>query len=220
MILVVASSPEELQGYGKAGPWASQEIVTVVVGVGKVQSALGTMQAIRHYQPTAVIGIGTCGAVRDNLRIGDMLIASSVVQYDIDLRPFKFKRGELPTPKGGVMGTLYTQLTAFSKPGQACRLFTGQTLGTADRFLVAADRQQCTYLTDELHIDATDMESYAMLAAAQAAAVPCGIIRVVSDTTRGTRPQSYGNFLAETSLQIFHLMANFNFPTDCQRSQS
>ena len=229
MILLVASSPQELQGFDLLDPWREDgspspqgetqamdatvirrtffgaSIVAVSVGVGKISSALGTYAAIQRWRPSHVIGIGTCGAVRDDLAIGDTLIASSVVQYDIDLRRFKLKRGETPAADGGTVGSLTTDLSWIPKEKRTERLFFDRIIGTADRFLVEEERMKSPYLIDELHIDAVDMESYAMLAAAKSAGVPCGIIRTVSDTTHGARPRSYGRFLAAASSRMVHL---------------
>ena len=218
LILVVASSLVELQGHAKyeacADIPATSEFPTlrmspqgepfavVCVGVGQVNAALNTYQAIQSLHPSLVVGIGTCGALRDELRVGDLLIAGSVVQYEVDLRRFGLKRGELPGAGGVPGGALATEFPSWSWDAGE-RLFTSCTLGTADRFLVANDRRGAEYLQDELALDAVDMESYAMVAAARKASVPVAILRTVSDTSHGARPRSYPTFLTESSERMF-----------------
>jgi adenosylhomocysteine nucleosidase len=218
MILVVASSLAELQGHVKYGVYANpsatcaystvrltpqgESFAVVCVGVGQVNAALNTYQAIQALNPSLVVGIGTCGALRDELMVGDILVAGKVVQYEVDLRRFGLKRGELPGADGISRGALPTDFPTW-KWDAGKRLSTARTLGTADRFLVAADRRDAGYLQDELGLDAVDMESYAMVAAARKASVPVAILRTVSDTNRGARPRSYPAFLAEASERMF-----------------
>jgi 5'-methylthioadenosine/S-adenosylhomocysteine nucleosidase len=222
MILVVASSQQELQGIQEYEPWlgtmeglpkdelkctpGGKPIVAVAVGVGRVQAALNTAQAIHTYKPSLVVGIGTCGAIRDDLCIGDILVASSVIQYDIDLRRFGLKRGELPSPTGAIFGVLETDLFPPRKINGLERLFFQQLIGCADRFLVAKERKELSFITDELHVDAVDMESFAMVAAARQALVPVAIVRTVSDTNRGARARNYATFIAESSIRTMQVV--------------
>ena len=218
MTLVVASSLAELQGHAKYEAYADipatsefptvrmspqgKPFAVVCVGVGQVNAALNTYQAIQALNPALVVGIGTCGALRDELKVGDILIAGSVVQYEVDLRRFGLKRGELPGADGIPNGALTTDFPVWSWAAGA-RLLTERTLGTADRFLLAVDRRDADYLHDELGLDAVDMESYAMVAAARTASVPVAILRTVSDTNRGGRPRSYQTFLTAASERMF-----------------
>jgi 5'-methylthioadenosine/S-adenosylhomocysteine nucleosidase len=222
MILVVASSQQELQGIQEYEPWhgsieclstdglkctpGGKPIVAVAVGVGKVQAALNTAHAIHAYKPSLVVGIGTCGAIRDDLCIGDILVASSVIQYDIDLRRFGLQRGELPSPTGSVFGVLETDLFSPTKIVGWERLFFKQLIGCADRFLVTKERKELSYIIDELHVDAVDMESFAMVAAARQALVPVAIVRTVSDTSRGARARNFAAFLAESSIRTMQVV--------------
>jgi len=212
MIVVVASSTEELQGMEQFEPEEGDgrsetvirrsaggiPMIAVPVGVGKVLASIGTLEAIRRWRPAFVVGIGTCKAIRDDLKLGDVLLASQVVQYDMDLRRFGLQRGQTFSPKGNPFGALDVDAVPAAIPsGMHAR--ENSLIGTADRFLVAADVRANPWITDELHLDAVDMESYAIVAAAHAERVPVSIIRAVSDTFCGSRPKSYPAFLADSS---------------------
>lgn len=220
MILVVASSVKELEGITQFEPMERQGLfkiehgipaVAVPVGVGKVQAAVETAKAIRMWHPQAVVGIGTCGALRRDLKIGDILIASHVVQYDIDLRRFGLKRGETFSFKGDSVGFLETD-DIVTPPCGNVKIMRKAVLGSADRFLTARERLDLPWLTEELHIDAVDMESYAMVCAARGECIPVAIIRVVSDTARGARPTSFSSFLAESSRSLCALLPFVHLP--------
>lgn len=199
MMLVVASSAKELQGIVE-----SDRVKSVCVGVGKVQAAVETYSAILTYAPSFVIGIGSCGAIEDHLKVGDVVIPSKVVQYDIDLRRFGLSRGEVFTAEGKKTGWLATDRLPHRPFGiiDGRRVWEDVYLGSADRFLSPNDRMSHHFLVDEMHLAAVDMESHAMVAAAKRAQVPVAIIRVVSDTWFGDRAKSLPNFLKEASTLI------------------
>lgn len=222
MILVIASSQKELQGISQFSQKEGAvrqlpngaSLIAVTVGVGKVQASLGTLEAIKKLNPTLVIGVGSCGAVSTDVAVGDLVIPSHVLQYDIDLRRFGLARGEVFGPEGKKVGWLAAdclpQWTAESPHEFAGRpVWRNVAIGSADRFLSPKDRGTHRFLVDELHLVAVDMESYAMVAAARRTQVPIAIIRAVSDTWDGKKADSLPKFLEESSRSIFRFIATY-----------
>lgn len=223
MILVVASSPAELQGIEQFPLSESgirrlpngESIVAVAVGIGKVNAALGTAQALALWSPSLLIGIGTCGAIRQDLQIGDIVLPKQIIQYDIDLRRFGWPRGSMQSLEGRVEGALTTEdLVNNLSYWKERRVHASVVLGTADIFLVAEDRAREPWIREELGIDVVDMESYAMVKAAKQARCAVAIVRVVSDSWRGNRPKNYQKFLSACSVDIFSLLAQYNEPSE------
>ncbi len=223
MILVVASSTSELQGIEQF-PRLERDvrvlpsgvpIVATAVGVGKVNAALGTIQALQHWTPLVVIGVGTCGAIRQDLQIGDIIFPSKIVQYDIDLRLFGWPRGSIPSATGDLEGALEIDvLTKSIDQWNGKNVWSSLVLGTADNFSVAQQRANQPWMREELSIDVVDMESYAMVKAAHHTGHKIMIARVVSDTWRGNRPKGYQRFLAESSADLFSLLAQYTEPSE------
>ncbi|MFA7119049.1 MAG: hypothetical protein WC159_09770, partial [Sphaerochaetaceae bacterium] len=143
--LFVASSKLELEGILTNYP-------KVVIGVGKAQSAVRTMKAIEIYKPKRIICLGYAGAITQNLRIGDLVCASSVLQYDIDLTSFGLKRCEVPT---GDSNNLLGSLPLYVFPQTEARI---GICGTADRFLLRSYRKDNPFLWEELGLLFCDME--------------------------------------------------------------
>ncbi len=227
MILVVASSPKELQGIhqfpqGKEGRRVLPNgnlIHAIAVGVGKLQSALGTYDAILQYHPKAVFGIGSCGAVSTDLGVGDIVIPSRVIQYDIDLRSFGLSRGDIFSGSGKKIGPLEPDQQLLSPKAlphwfEERRIWSYSSIGSADHFMQVSDRDNYSYVVDEMGIDAVDMESYAMVSAAQRLRTPIAIIRAVSDNWYGERAMSLPRFLADSSESIFRLIADYSEPRE------
>ncbi len=62
-------------------------IVVAMCGIGKVFAAMCAQTMILTFKPDVVINIGVAGALSPKLGIGDIAIADSVVQHDMDTTP-------------------------------------------------------------------------------------------------------------------------------------
>ncbi len=199
-VLVVAPLKHELEGIltklDEPVSIAGKRVLGTLIGVGKVASALATMQAILTYQPKQVILLGFGGAVDPSLEIGSALIATRVVQYDLDLRRFKLAWGDTFGPEGTVTkGTL----DLFAPPLDG---FAPAVFGTADRFLLRSEREQHPELASELGIALADMEGYSVALASHLHQLPCSLLRVVSDDAQGTRPKRFARFAEEARTKL------------------
>jgi len=77
------------------GTWAGQDVVLVLSRVGKVSAAITTMLLLKRFGVSHVIFTGVAGAVDPRLRIGDVVVAESSIQHDMDASPL-FPRFEIP----------------------------------------------------------------------------------------------------------------------------
>lgn len=227
MILIVASSWSELVGVEQFPSIDGQRrslpngdmLVAIPIGVGKVQAALGTAKALETWKPSHLIGIGTCGAIRQDMEVGDIVCAGRVVQYDIDLRRFGLPRGSTFDSEGKEAGELVLQSPCLRmlhelREYRGRKIWERGVLGTADTFLVASERKDKPWIAEQLHVDAVDMESYAIVAAGLSCGIPVSIVRTVSDTWRGSRPKSYGKFLVSASQDMCALIAQYAEPSE------
>ena len=63
------------------------DVVVAVCGIGKVFAAICAQTMILKYSPDVIINVGVAGALSPELSIGDIAIADSVVQHDMDTTP-------------------------------------------------------------------------------------------------------------------------------------
>lgn len=75
------------------GELHGKEIVVACCGVGKVFAAIAAEAMILRFAPEIVINSGVGGAVSEKLKIADIVISDSVVQYDMDTTAFGDPRG-------------------------------------------------------------------------------------------------------------------------------
>src|SRR6478752_8004470 len=102
-IAIMGAMPEEIDGVvalldnctefsiGQRTYYSGQinDIDTVVVFSrwGKVAAATTVSALIHHFQITELIFTGVAGAIKDNLKIGDIVLAKRLIQHDMDARP-------------------------------------------------------------------------------------------------------------------------------------
>jgi len=199
-VLILAATKRELEGVltklYEPIQVAGRVVVGVCIGVGKVQSALAAIQAIDAYAPSFVVLLGYAGAIEASLEIGDGFVATQVVQYDLDLRAFGLKRGQTfdgdSQMVDGAIELFAPVLSGFKKV----------ILGTADRFLLRSYREEHPYLTEELGLGASDMEGFGVAMACRLRIIPCSILRVISDDSRGHRPKEFKRFVRQANERL------------------
>ncbi len=111
MLAIVSAMPEEIalvvdalvrvetRELGRrvfhAGTFHGVEAVAVFSRMGKVASAATITQLIASYPVSRLVFSGVAGGVRHGLAIGDIVIASALIQHDMDASPI-FPRYEVP----------------------------------------------------------------------------------------------------------------------------
>ncbi len=195
--LVVASSSRELEGFltkpGYLANYKGKNYMLAIIGVSQVQSALYTLASLMEHQPKRVLLVGYAGGIDPSLSIGDCVLATEVIQYELDLRPFGLKRGEtFGRDPNEVLGELPLYTPPYENAIRA-------RCGSSDRFLLRPYREANPWLVDELHLGFSDMESYGVALASKMLDIPCTVCRVISDDATGRRPKSYKNFCLQAN---------------------
>ena len=69
------------------GTLHGKDVVIAVCGIGKVAAAMCTQTMILKYAPDRIINTGVGGSLSTKLAIGDVAVAESLVQHDMDTSP-------------------------------------------------------------------------------------------------------------------------------------
>ena len=77
------------------GHWAGHEVVAVLSRVGKVAAATTATLLIERFKVDRIVFTGTAGGVGEGVRVGDVVVAGSFMQHDMDASPL-FPRFEVP----------------------------------------------------------------------------------------------------------------------------
>lgn len=76
-----------------SGMIGKNEVVVMQCGMGKVSASIGAQVMFSEYHPDFVINTGCAGALDPSLKIGDVVISQSVVEWDLDLRQIGYPLG-------------------------------------------------------------------------------------------------------------------------------
>ena len=168
------------------GDFKGAEIVLAQCGVGKVNAAICTQMLVDLYQPTGLIFSGVAGGLLPNMQVGDLIVASHLIQFDVDLTAFGRRHGELPETDRMIHSDpeLVRKSTeafdvVFNGDDGDPNLMIG-TVVSGDRFI--QDSETLRWLQREFAALATEMEGAAVGYACQINDLPFVVIRGLSDT--------------------------------------
>ncbi len=103
MILIIAAMKEEVDALKNLGEdvveshyldisivnmkLSSKDVILAQSGVGKINAAYTTAVLTQHFKPELVINIGSAGGLVDSQRVGDIVLATTVLSHDFDIGP-------------------------------------------------------------------------------------------------------------------------------------
>lgn len=179
------------------GSLAGQDVVLARAGVGKVNAATTCQTMILLFRPDAVVNTGVAGAIGDSLTVGDAVVADALVEHDMDTTPVGDPPG-LVTVGGRNLIEIPTDPVVTARLSAAARAegvhaVTG-VIASGDQFV--ATPQQKARIRDLFGALACEMEGAAIAHVCAAAGVPCGVLRVLSDSADGSASVDYPTFVA------------------------
>ena len=77
------------------GHWHGHQVVAVLSRVGKVAAATTATALIERFGVERIVFTGTAGGLAEGVAVGDMVVASELLQHDMDASPL-FPRFEVP----------------------------------------------------------------------------------------------------------------------------
>lgn len=176
------------------GSLRGKSVAVAKCGIGKVFAALCTEAMIVKYAPRLIVNTGVAGAIGDGVAQGDVVVAKSLVQHDMDTSvfgdPLGFISGigrvffESDERAAGIL------LSAAEELGIKA---VGGTVATGDCFISSpADKLR---LRELFAASACEMEGGAVAQVAFANQTPFAVIRAISDGADEGTAMSYENFL-------------------------
>jgi 5'-methylthioadenosine/S-adenosylhomocysteine nucleosidase len=226
-ILILSAIPEEIQDFlthftetqtQTHGPFTTHHthhnqhpLILSTTGVGKVSAAMTTQHLIERHQPRAILFTGLAGALNPNYQIGDLVIATHTIQYDIDASELGFPPGTIPyTPYHTFTPDphLLTHAQAITLP----QTIHHGTILTGDQFITHQKRPAYQHLFDHFQGDAIEMEGAALAHVCTHNQIPHLLIRTISDKADATAPNDFTTFLHTASQNSFQLIQHLLHP--------
>jgi adenosylhomocysteine nucleosidase len=200
----------------RVGMLDGQPAVVGRCGTGKVNAAIVATLIIDHFDLTALFFSGTAGAIDPALRPGDVVIGATVAQHDIGIQtatgiirrgPRNIVTGErepllFPAPDllltAARRATINLTLPRIKMPdAEHVPRITEGVIATGDVFMADPTRRE--ELRASLGAAAVEMEGAAVVQTCRQFALPCLVIRSITDGADLRAMASYQEFRATAS---------------------
>jgi len=194
-----------------------QPVVAVLSRIGKVAAAVTATMLLERFAVRAIVFTGVAGGLAPGVKVGDVVVATELLQHDLDASPI-FPKYEVP-----LMGL--SRFTADAAIGDALAAVAEATLRNpvalvgqeaVDEFglhapkvhrglLVSGDRFVSTAAeSDALRISlpdalAVEMEGAAVAQACHDYGVPFAAMRTISDRADDEAHGDFARFVAEVA---------------------
>lgn len=177
------------------GKLYGKDVVAVVCGIGKVNSAICTQILASEYNVDKVINVGVAGGIGKEIYPGDIVVAENLVQHDMDTTAFGDKMGQIPR-----LDTFDfkcdKELVALAK--KACEAipelnsFTGR-IASGDQFI--ANLEKIQWLDKEFGAISCEMEGASIAQVCYLNSTPFVVIRSISDNANNGAHMDYQKFI-------------------------
>lgn len=195
-----------------SGKINGNEVVMCASGWGKVAAASAASSLINLFRVDQLLFIGLAGSLDPQLEIGDIVIADSLIQHDVDLSSLK-GIGKMNSPFW-IDFSFISEARIVSKATQSVnqfisnleakkyshiegeyhpRIFTG-AVGTGDQFIASAEGKN-VIKNKFPQILCTEMEGAAIAQVAADYETPFTAIRIISDKADEHANESFVKFL-------------------------
>ena len=179
----------------------TSKVVLVQSGIGKANAAATTALLIEKYHPSHIFNSGVAGGI--TLMPNDLLIATSVMYFDVFAENFGYEPGQLP----GEPRLFYPSEPLRNQLIQGTKSVVHQgLLASGDTFVTSSDVLKAI---DE-EVAAVDMESAAIAQICAQASIPFAIVRAISDKV-GSEEQTkdFDHFVMEAADQAATLITTW-----------
>ena len=176
------------------GKLYGRRVAIAKCGIGKVFAALCAQTIILKYSPSLLVNTGVGGALASGITTGDIVIADSLCQHDMDT-------SAIGDPVGLVSGInrIYFEadrratdilLSAATDLGLKARL---GRIASGDKFIASAEDK--ARINSIFSADACEMEGCAIAQVAFVNNTPFAVVRAISDSADGEATMDYPTFL-------------------------
>jgi len=175
----------------------SHNVIIAYSKIGKVFASLSATIMIEKFGVEKLLFSGVAGGINPSLKIGDLIIATSLCQHDLDITAFGHPYGYVP--EGAVFVDSDKELNTIAK-------LTANDLGvnikegviaTGDQFVHSQDKKD--FIQDTFSADALEMEGASVAVVCKSMNVPFFILRAISDTADMDAGFDFDEFLKSSA---------------------
>jgi adenosylhomocysteine nucleosidase len=189
------------------GSFNGTEVVAAQCGMGKVNAAICAQTMILMYSPKIIINTGVAGAISPKVKIGDIIIAKSAVQHDLDITPLGIEKGfitEINQKFIPCAPDVIARLENAARKFGNC--YTG-VIASGDQFISSGETK--TAIANDFGALACEMEGASIAHVCALNNVAFGIARTISDNADDDSNFDFNEFLQEYGKKSAEIVSEF-----------
>lgn len=175
------------------------DIVIAHSKIGKVFASLTATTMIEKFSCDTLLFSGVAGAVNNQLKIGDLIIADKLCQHDLDITAFGHPDGFVPGGKVFVETSQELRNVAKEVAKENSLKVIEGTIATGDQFVHSNERKD--FIQNTFKADALEMEGASVAVICDSLNIPFFILRSISDSADMEANFDFDEFL-KSSAQI------------------
>ena len=189
------------------GTIKGKEVVVVRSGIGKVNAGICSQILVDRYNVEGIINTGIAGSLKNEINIGDIVLATVAVQHDVDATGFGYPLGEIPQmgikefPADEKLRALAEECSKKANPD--IQVFCGR-VASGDQFISSKEKKN--WISANFDAFCTEMEGAAIAQAAYLNNIPYLVVRAISDKADDSANMDYSEFEAKAVENSVRLM--------------
>jgi len=179
------------------GTYKGKEIVVAYSKIGKVFATLTATMLIEKFGCDILLFSGVAGAISDELKIGDLIIADGLCQHDLDITAFGHPFGYVP--EGEVCIPTDVRLRNIAKEVASAKGITLKegVIATGDQFIANPEKKE--WIGEVFKAHAIEMEGASVAVVCNVLNVPFFILRAISDAADMDASFNFDAFLESSA---------------------
>ena len=177
------------------GTLDNKDIIAVVCGIGKVNAAVCSQILISEFNVTSIINVGVAGGIGKDIYPGDVVVATNLVQHDMDTTVFGDPHGQIPrldTFDFKCDETLVKTSLDACEEIKEINTFSGRII-SGDQFISSVEKIQ--WFEKEFNAMACEMEGASIAQVCYLNNIPFVVIRSISDNANNGAHMDYEKFI-------------------------
>lgn len=190
------------------GKMEGKDVIVCQSGVGKVNMALCAQALIDEFHPDCLVNTGLAGALVDDIKIGEIVLATDTVEHDVKVEAFGYPIGQVPQmdifafPCDDSIRKTAKEACEYANP--SLRVFEGRIV-SGDEFIGDATRK--IFLRDNFKALCCEMEGAALAHVCYLNKVSCLVFRIISDNAEC--PEDEDRFEEKAAAHSIDLLTEF-----------
>ena len=158
--------------------FGQHELILAYSKIGKVNSTLSAAVMIEKFGAQVLLFTGVAGALK-SLKIGDLLVATKLCQYDLDITAFGHPLGFVPGNEIFIKTDEKLNELAKQVANELGKKLAFGTIATGDEFI--CDENKKSKIVQVFDAEACEMEGASVALVCDALKIPCFVLRAMSD---------------------------------------